>query len=282
MGIVLPIGGLILVELALRPFGWGGHPPVLRELARTTNGRLMIADPEGTKDYFFANRRSSGGNARVVFPMPKPPGTVRVFLFGGSAIKGFPHPRHLTPNAFLEVMLADIWPGREIEVVNFGTTAVASFPVRDMLEQTIWCDPDLVILYTGHNEFYGAYGAASSNRAGSRPWMQGFHRRLQSLALVQVLQAARSRPQADQPADLMQVMVGQDYIAPEDWRREAAALSLSYNVRRMIRRCQRDNIPIMVCTLPSNERDLAPIGKDEVPLPSLGAPSGQTRLNRAA
>jgi len=264
--VLLPIGGLLALELVLRAVGWGGHPPILRQLSETSEGRLMVADPDGTKDYFFANHRSTGGNAQFVFQMPKPTGTVRVFLYGGSAIKGFPQPRHLTPSSFLQVMLADIWPDREIEVINFGTTAVASFPVCDMLEQTVSSEPDLVVIYTGHNEFYGAYGTASSHRAGSQPWMQRLHRSFRALAVVQALQAFGARSNTDRPADLMRVMVGQEHIGPEDWRREAAARNLGHNLRRMIRRCQKDGIPVLVCTLPSNERDLAPIGRDDVPI----------------
>lgn len=249
------------VEGVLRLAGWGGRTPMVREAVRATAGTLMITDPDGAKPYFFAappDRMGSGVTDH--FWMPKPAGTFRVFLVGGSAIQGFPQPRHLRVSAFLGAMLQDMWPNRTVEVVNLGTTAVASFPVSDILEQALPCSPDLVVIYTGHNEVYGAYGAASSNRAGSRPWMQRVHHRAGNLAVVQAARSAVGRSRAGDSRDLMEIMIGRSRVDPGGWRRHAAARSLRSNVSRMIRRARAAGVPVLVCSLPSNERDLAPIG----------------------
>ena len=51
-------------------------------------------------------------------------------------------------------------------------------------------EPDLVVVYTGHNEFFGTYGVASVGHAGTRPWMLKATRWLHSLAIVQALRRA--------------------------------------------------------------------------------------------
>ena len=63
--------------------------------------------------------------------------------------------------AFLQLMLQDAWPDRRVEVINLGTTAIASFPVLGITTEALDYEPDLVVVYTGHNEFFGTYGVAS-------------------------------------------------------------------------------------------------------------------------
>jgi tetratricopeptide (TPR) repeat protein len=62
----------------------------------------------------------------------------------------------------------------------------------------------------------------------------------------------------------MEVMIGRSYTAPDDWRRRAAARNLEHNVGKMIERCKRRGVPVLICTQPCNERDLAPLGADRL------------------
>jgi len=75
-------------------------------------------------------------------------GTLRVVLFGGSNTEGF-------PAWLLEQMLRqrrgeDAAP---VEVINLGRNGYGSERVAILFEQALALDPDLVLIYTGHNEF---------------------------------------------------------------------------------------------------------------------------------
>jgi tetratricopeptide (TPR) repeat protein len=205
-----------------------------------------------------------GTSEQYTFVDPKPTNTIRVMLVGESAIQGYPQPRHLCSSAFLQLMLQDAWPEHRVEVINLGTTAIASYPVLGILTEALPYQPDLVVIYTGHNEFFGAYGVASVGRAGSRPWMLGANRWLHSLALVQGLQSATRHEAAAPERTLMEDMMGETFIGAQDWRRRAAANILYHDVDSMIRRCRARGVPVLVCTPPTNERGLAPIGVDKV------------------
>ncbi|MCY4603726.1 MAG: hypothetical protein OXE49_05785, partial [Gemmatimonadetes bacterium] len=85
----------------------------------------------------------------------------RVFALGASTLLGFPNPAYTSFPNFLQQMLADAYPAREIEVVNCGVTAINSFVVREFVEEVVEHEPDLVLIYAGHNEFVGPYGAAT-------------------------------------------------------------------------------------------------------------------------
>jgi tetratricopeptide (TPR) repeat protein len=257
-----PLILLIVVEVVLRFFNLGGYDAVLREIEETPRGKLVITEQAGTGGFFFANPGRPGYNNQYSFFHPKSTNTVRIALLGGSAIKGYPQTMNFCASAFLREMLEDCWPGREVEIINLGTTAVASFPVREMLKQMVEYDPDLVVIYSGHNEFFGAYGVASKNRAGTAPWMLKLQYRVRGLALMQGLNRLKLRLGGTMKKPLMEFMVGVDYVAPDSWRRRAAAHLLYTHISDMIRMCSLRNIPVIACTLPANERNLAPIGSD--------------------
>lgn len=260
----LPVLTLVIIELMLRLFDIGGHHSILKQMDDTPYGRLVVTDIAGVQDFFHANPGRPGSIGQYAFYSPKQADTVRIVLLGGSMIKGYPQTRRFAMSSFLSEMLSDVWPDRNIEVINLGTTAVASFPVHEFLKQALEYGPDLVVIATGHNEFYGAYGVASSNRAGSSPAMLKLQYHLNGLGVVQgVTQLMRASINTE-PGSMMETMVGENYVKPDSWKREAAARQLYEHVGSMIQMGRKKNVPVVVCTLPSNERDLVPIGTETV------------------
>ncbi|MFG0286296.1 MAG: tetratricopeptide repeat protein, partial [Phycisphaerales bacterium JB039] len=252
------LGGL---EGALRLAGFGGYPPTFITAGTLRSGeRLIFTDHGGPGSYFFANRSRPGSLDRAALVMPKPAGTVRIMLVGASAAKGNPYPRPLTAGSFLQAMLGDLWPDRNVEVINLGTTAIASFPVLGLMTESLEYEPNLVIVYAGNNEFYGAYGVASLHTAGRSPRMIRLIRSTRSLAIAQFIDAQLRGYDESDPRTMMEAMVGQADIGPDDPARDAAARNLEAFIGAMIRRCQGRSIPVIVCAPPANERDLAPIG----------------------
>lgn len=278
----IPVVLLALVELALRTFGYGGYAPVLKPVGPFHGGTLVTTYQRGAASYFYANRSKPGSINDTAFITPKPRGTVRIMMLGESAAKGFPQSPAFAATAFLDAMLSDIWPGRSVEVLNFGTTAIASFPVLDMLREAVQFEPDLCIIYCGNNEFYGAYGVASLHRAGSTPAAIRFQRWLRSLALVQFVERLSTRSEATDNKTLMEAVVGRSHLSPHDPLRDAAERNLYEHVSAMIDVCNSNHIPVIVCTPPANERDLAPLGRSEDPeLPAAQADRIRSLMTQA-
>jgi len=61
----------------------------------------------------------------------------------------------------LKHRLSHTFPNKNIEVINTGITAVNSYTLWDLTDDIIEQKPDLVIIYAGHNEYYGALGVGS-------------------------------------------------------------------------------------------------------------------------
>lgn len=264
-GLIVAALLLGIAEGALRLAGFGGYAPTFRPAGRLDDGStLYLTDPAGPGSYFFANR--SGGMAPdpAALVMPKPRGTVRIMFAGESAAKGIPQPRPLRAAALLQAMLGEAWPDRAVEVINLGTPAIASYPVLGVLTESLDYDPDLVVVYVGNNEFYGAYGVSSLHSAGRAPALIRARRALHSTALAQGLTRLAGGRAPRRAATLMEAMVGQSSIGPDDPARAAAARTLRAFVGDMIDRCSRRGVPVIVCTPPCNERDFAPVGEPDL------------------
>ncbi len=274
--ILLPIVMLAGVEVALRLCGVGGHAPIVNVIGEFKNAQLATLSIEGAASYFDRTQSTPGSIGVYTFSIPKPTKTFRVLLAGASAVKGYPQPMGLANSAFLSEMLSDVWPDRNVEILNLGTTAVATFPVLDMLTQMLEFEPDLVVIYAGHNEFFGAYGVGSAQTGGSTPASIRLTRWRNGLGLVKAFAKLFAGHQESKGKALMEAMVGQSSIAPDSPLREAAARNAGYHIGQMIQRCRNANVPVMVCTLSSNEKNLVPVGAvdlsklDESDLSRLG------------
>lgn len=263
IALAIPLLLLALSEGGLRLAGYGGHPPLLVEMGTLRDRHFLATAPAAVQPFFGGGR--GGSMDPQVFTMPKPAGLVRIVIVGGSAAQGYPQPRPLKFSAFLEAMLRAVWPQRQVEVLNLGTTAVASFPVACIAAESLACQPDLVVVYSGNNEFYGAGGVASTFRWGRSARMMRLAHALGGTAIAQALRRPAPAQDEQEGENLMDVVFADAQIAPDDPRRQAAARNLADNIASILQRCAARGIPVIVCTCPGNERDLAPIGEDPAP-----------------
>ena len=258
----IPLLALLLIEGVLRLCGWGGYPAFFRIAGKLPSGEsVALVEPAASKPYFFANPTRPGYAEETNFLMPKPAGTVRIFIVGESAAKGYPQPRNLSMQSFLQQMLGDIWPDRRVEVISLGTTAVASFPLVYLVRDAVRYDPDLIVFYVGNNEFFGAYGVASINSFGTMPtWALPWMRAARGLALVQAIEGL-VRGKADESRTLMEQMVAKTVIPADSPLRSAAASNLEAHLGRMLDTAAAAGVPTLVCTTASNESGLVPLGE---------------------
>ena len=87
------------------------------------------------------------------FSQVKPANGFRVFCLGGSAAKGWPHDVDYTYPSFLKQKLQRAFPDKEIEVINVAGWSYASHRTKFIFDEIIEYDPDLILIYSGNNEF---------------------------------------------------------------------------------------------------------------------------------
>ena len=72
---------------------------------------------------------------------------------GGSTTYGRPYFDNVSFCGWLRAYLQAADPTRNWEVINAGGVSYASYRVAILMEELVEYDPDLFIVYSGHNEF---------------------------------------------------------------------------------------------------------------------------------
>ena len=101
--------------------------------------------------------------------------TLRIFVLGESTTIGYPFFHNGSFHRWLQYRLMHTFPDRQFEIINLSLTAVNSYTVLGFAKELIRYKPDAVLIYTGHNEFYGTLGVGSSSRIGSSTPYQPAH-----------------------------------------------------------------------------------------------------------
>ena len=268
--VILLLGPAILgaIELLLLLFSVLGPPPLVLDLAERHDQQIRMVNPNYPRQFFTQRYQgrliASGQMAPRPFLEPTLAPLCRIVVVGASTVQGFPHPRRLAAASFLEAMLQDALPGHQVQVFNLGITSIGSVAVAQVLADALVLQPDAVVVYTGHNEFYGLYGAGG-NGPRSFDWLQ--YNTLQwrtGRLLNEVVDALRGRVTVSQ--SLLEIMSQRGHVPLDSSRRRSAKEDLAANLRQMVELCRRRDTPLILCTLVSNDAGFAPVASVESPL----------------
>ncbi|MCB0307690.1 MAG: O-GlcNAc transferase, partial [Calditrichaeota bacterium] len=122
--------------------GFAGYSPLFVE--RTT--------PEGEHVFGTAPTKFNWFNPQQ-FPTTKAADVKRVICLGGSTTYGRPYDDRTSFCGWLRAFLPAVDPGKQWEVINAGGISYASYRVARLMEELVRHEPDLFVIYTGHNEF---------------------------------------------------------------------------------------------------------------------------------
>jgi tetratricopeptide (TPR) repeat protein len=253
--ILLPLLGLGMLELSCRALGLGPDVRLVRKISRPTTG--MTHHLNGTVDLAYYGGTDLLGPEPRAFVLPKPPGTFRIVFLGASTVIGFPYAPEVAFPRHVEVQLRQQNPDRQFEVLNLGITAINSFALVDLLRQSLACEPDLIVVHAGHNEFYGPGGPAST--AGRVPYAL-IHPlfALRRLRLVQLAELGNPFRQGMRD-DLLDTLPTTLEIPLDGPVFRQAAENYRRNIQQMVDLAQRGGVPILLSTVACNLRDQSPM-----------------------
>jgi hypothetical protein len=279
--VATPVLFLAVLELTLSLTHYGGAidlvvPATLRDRNFLTLNRSI------GKKYFGQTGLSIPEPTTVYFLPRKTPGRKRIICIGESTMQGFPYEFNATPAAFLGNRLRLMMqPEDSVEVINAGLSAVGSFVLVDFIRELVRYDPDLIVVYSGHNEFYGAFGASSSVTLRGPSWMTRLHIRLLHYRTyllmrdaVARLQSLFGRPERVRGETLMEGMARHEMIPRHSATYNRALDDYHDNLEEMISIAHRADVTIMFSALVSNLRDQRPF------LPDTAQAKGAFELGR--
>ncbi len=185
---ITPLILLAGMEFSLRYFHYG--PNLSLFVTERIGGKEYHILNQDVKGRYFSRVEFTPNTSNDMFLMPKPDRTFRIFCLGGSTTVGFPYGFAGSFSTFLRDRLKKTFPEKSIEVINLGMTATNSFTVNDIAHELLSYQPDLFIVYDGHNEFYGALGIASLETLGGARWMVKAYLQIVHLRLFHLMRNA--------------------------------------------------------------------------------------------
>jgi tetratricopeptide (TPR) repeat protein len=187
--LLTPVIVLLLIEGALRFFSYGTDLSLVQRTVVRGREFYTINRMVGRR-YFSQPGIAIPEPPDVLFPVVKSPRTRRIFCLGESTMAGFPYEYNATPSSLLRDQLVSLLPADTVEVINVGMSAIGSTVVRDLVADLAPYDPDLFVIYVGHNEFYGVFGSGSSSPLAGSAWLTRLHLTLVRTRLYLLLQEA--------------------------------------------------------------------------------------------
>ncbi len=184
------------------------------------------------------------------FPAVKAPGTLRVFIAGGSVAMGFPLESIYGPTQLLKAGLDALDPGRTHEVINVGGFGYNSHRVARVVEEIVHYQPDALIVMTGHNEFLEKRFANESGRAAP----------LYRLRLYRLFAGLISAARGDE--DDVQ---WEAHVVNAAERRLVLA-DYAKNLVRIAAACEKSGVKLILVTCPANIQDFRPYGPSCIPV----------------
>lgn len=262
IALLLPFVVLLVLEIGLRFFGYGNNLDLFVE--DKENANFWVMNPHASERYFSSNENATIGVFES-FLKVKSPGTLRIFILGESTTLGFPYMASASFDRWLLYRLMHTFPDRKFEMVNVSLTAVNSYTVLGFAKEIVNFQPDAVLIYCGHNEYYGALGVGSTSQLGGSRLLIQTLLYLRNLRLIQLLENSyasikkiASGKTVDTRETLMKRMAAEKEIPINSSIYFRGIEQFKNNMNDVCQIISARGIPIFISNLVSNEKDLKP------------------------
>ncbi len=264
--ISLPVFILLIIEITLNLFNYGGDFDLFIK-EDSYGGQKYVLNKNFSKRYFFKRGVNIPKPRTQTFNVNKDSLTYRVFCLGASTTQGVPYPPNAAFPAMLKYILTTLHPDTKFEILNCGVTAITSHSVLDMEREILQnYEPDLIVIYTGHNEFYGVFGQASRLSLFENRSLLQIFLNLQRLKLFRLGKdiffnfiSERIDPESViDPGTLMGVIAKDAEIPVKSELYKQTAKHFERNIEVLIEEANNHNVGIIICNLIDNLKNLAP------------------------
>jgi len=253
-----------LIEMGLRLFEYGGNQDLFISMSGEYSAYKQ-SNPAVAKRY-FVKEKSLPSPSRDIFLKKKPENGYRIFVLGGSSAAGYPYSENVMFSRILHRWLSNTFPEKNIEMINTAMPAVNSYTLLDFVDEILENEPDAVLVYAGHNEFYGALGIGSSESLGKSTAMINFVLRFQQLKTVQLIRnfiyglfsLFKGENDIVPNSTLMERMVAEQSIYYQSEIYKAGLNQFKTNLSEIIHKVKEANVKILVSELVSNIRHQKP------------------------
>jgi len=284
--ISIPFLFFLILELILRGTNYLGNTDLFID-PNIPTAEYRIPNQNFAARYFFYTNVIPTPSIDV-FLAEKPENSYRIFAMGGSTAAGYPYGFNATYSRVVDDVLQDAMPDKNVEVVNVGISAINSYTLYDQLDEILEYEPDAIMIYAGHNEFYGALGVGSNENLGAFPGFVRFYLKLQSYKTFLLLRniivdtskwfASTFSDNVDpQTGTLMERIVNSRSIELNSPKYQLAMIQFQSNLSEIIETFEEEGIPVYISSIASNVKDMEPF----VDITNGEQPSASDTFNEA-
>jgi lysophospholipase L1-like esterase len=254
---------LVLIELGLRIAGYGidTHafikPRYKNDIYVMNQNiiykyfpRKVVTKSDTLRDMMIANQ----------FSVRKPPNTLRGFVVGESTAQGFPYESNQSFSKITELALGACGKYKKVELLNLGISAITSYCIKDIALKLLPYQPDFLVIYAGHNEYYGTLSATT----GGNYFTKNLYLTLKESRLFQLLfNLQNSLNPAPENTTLMEEQFNQQILPPNPKLDQEVAADFIKNIDGIVKAYNYRSIPVIVIEPVSNLYDMPPFAGEK-------------------
>jgi lysophospholipase L1-like esterase len=257
----------LILEFVLQFSGWNDVDAAQDPFIGFTEIRPLF-EPDNTQTDYEISKARLPLFQPDSFLINKPEDEFRIFCIGGSTVQGRPFSIETAFSKWMELNLNTTDKSRRWKVINCGGVSYASYRLIPIVEEVLNYEPDLIVLYTGHNEFLEdrTYESIKATPA----WITRTHERLSQLKTYSFLRSCIvSQPASSNDSSAKNTLPTEvearldfkngldQYTRDDDWK-QSVAKHFEANLRRMVSSIRKANVPLIVCNPTCDLRNSPP------------------------
>ena len=255
---------LLIFELVLVSIGWQPASGVVDPYVGFSGIRPLFVKNESQTKYEIASNRAPLFQPDS-FSVIRGDNEFRIFCVGGSTVQGRPFSIETAFPKWLELSLEATDSSRDWKVINCGGVSYASYRLAPIVDEILGYQPDLIVLYTGHNEFLEDREYAPVHQTA--PWVARTHARLSASRTYSFLRqqflsnettAANTKLMPVDAEARLDFRGGLEKYKQDDVWKQSVGSHFRHNLRRMISAAQSQAVPIIMMNPVCNLKDVAP------------------------
>ncbi len=240
-----------------------------------SNSSLFISakSPVGNEIMSTAPQKTDFFNWQS-FPRVKGSNTYRIFTLGGSTTYGRPYDDTTSFSGWLRELLSAADARKNWEVINAGGISYASYRVAHLMQELIQYQPDLFIIYTGHNEFLEerTYSQIRKIPPMIRSLVSVLSKTRSWSALSHVLSASSFKPQEDKTGQsklsgevnaILDQAIGLERYHRDDKLKENVLYHYRLSLERMITLARSVGAKVVFINPASSLKDCTPFKSED-------------------
>ena len=240
----------ILLEVFLRIINFGINT---EPFVKSNNIGNYIDNVYFVNKYYPYTKNIITSEGKNFFTEKKEKDTLRGFVVGGSTAQGFPYFTNQSFSKITEISLKKA--GKNVEIINLGFSAMSSYYVADVSKKILKYEPDFLVIYSGHNEYYGTI----SKTTGGNYFTKKMYLFLKEFKLTQLILGFFVKNKTYEKS-LMQHQFANRKIVKNDKFDSEIATDFIKNIESVVNLYNKKNIPVIIIEPISNLNDMPPFG----------------------